>query len=386
MPRRSHRKSRNGCFECKRRHIRCDEQRPECSHCSRAERECSFPKPKYFLIASLPGQAESAPATEEIDDQSSATSEENESQILSHNSELTFSLIHMTFLHHAENYMGEYVGLQGQMKPMIDIAIDNASAAPYLLDQLLALSALHLSTTDTSRSSLYHYQATELQTRALGVFDLVKNGISSSNCLPPFVFASLLGIHVLKETFSHNKSDLDAFINSFINYSRLHRGVRAITDKFWAFIIQSDMKHLLYIGDLSEEIERQTPGTETNELCDLLKSLDSESASIQACQKALEKMQSMLDICKLHPTRIDVGAQAAMAWPLIVPTEYFDALYQHQPEALVIFAYYAAMLHRNRQFWVFGDTGVSIFDMVSNNLGNFWEKSLTWPAQVLKES
>lgn len=41
--RRSHRKSRNGCLECKRRHIRCDEARSGCTNCQIAERTCSYP-------------------------------------------------------------------------------------------------------------------------------------------------------------------------------------------------------------------------------------------------------------------------------------------------------------------------------------------------------
>lgn len=62
MIRRQHKKSRNGCSECKRRHIRvgrtssavtvprliflsgrqCDEQRPTCINCTKAERACSY--------------------------------------------------------------------------------------------------------------------------------------------------------------------------------------------------------------------------------------------------------------------------------------------------------------------------------------------------------
>lgn len=40
--RRPHRKSRNGCAECKKRHIRCDEHQPSCANCEAAERVCSF--------------------------------------------------------------------------------------------------------------------------------------------------------------------------------------------------------------------------------------------------------------------------------------------------------------------------------------------------------
>ncbi|KAH6972030.1 hypothetical protein BKA56DRAFT_593564, partial [Ilyonectria sp. MPI-CAGE-AT-0026] len=39
-PRRSHRKSRNGCRVCKSRHMKCDETRPACINCSVTGRHC----------------------------------------------------------------------------------------------------------------------------------------------------------------------------------------------------------------------------------------------------------------------------------------------------------------------------------------------------------
>ncbi|PGH12579.1 hypothetical protein AJ79_04200 [Helicocarpus griseus UAMH5409] len=41
-PRKSHRKSRLGCADCKRRRIKCDEGRPACFQCNRHSIECSF--------------------------------------------------------------------------------------------------------------------------------------------------------------------------------------------------------------------------------------------------------------------------------------------------------------------------------------------------------
>ncbi|KAK9455021.1 hypothetical protein V1511DRAFT_459241 [Dipodascopsis uninucleata] len=42
MPRRTHFKSRNGCIVCKRRKIKCDENRPQCRNCMRHNVQCSF--------------------------------------------------------------------------------------------------------------------------------------------------------------------------------------------------------------------------------------------------------------------------------------------------------------------------------------------------------
>jgi hypothetical protein len=35
-------RSRDGCLTCKRRKVKCDEQRPRCSHCERLNMECKW--------------------------------------------------------------------------------------------------------------------------------------------------------------------------------------------------------------------------------------------------------------------------------------------------------------------------------------------------------
>ncbi|KAJ4306039.1 hypothetical protein N0V88_000834 [Collariella sp. IMI 366227] len=43
MPRKGHTKSRRGCFNCKRRKVKCQETRPECFHCTRIGLVCEYP-------------------------------------------------------------------------------------------------------------------------------------------------------------------------------------------------------------------------------------------------------------------------------------------------------------------------------------------------------
>lgn len=42
LTRRRHKKSRRGCLTCKRRHIRCDENVPQCFNCTKGNRPCSY--------------------------------------------------------------------------------------------------------------------------------------------------------------------------------------------------------------------------------------------------------------------------------------------------------------------------------------------------------
>ncbi|EWZ86256.1 hypothetical protein AU210_013007 [Fusarium oxysporum f. sp. radicis-cucumerinum] len=55
--RRSHTKSRMGCLTCKRRHIRCDENYPQCQNCTKHKVKCSFydtPSQEELLLQPSP--------------------------------------------------------------------------------------------------------------------------------------------------------------------------------------------------------------------------------------------------------------------------------------------------------------------------------------------
>ncbi|KAK8051540.1 hypothetical protein PG993_002925 [Apiospora rasikravindrae] len=51
--RRSHHKSRNGCYSCKQKHVKCDEQGPPCTNCVLREAECIYPTPEELEEARL---------------------------------------------------------------------------------------------------------------------------------------------------------------------------------------------------------------------------------------------------------------------------------------------------------------------------------------------
>jgi hypothetical protein len=55
MPRKGHTKSRRGCYSCKRRKIKCNEIKPMCSNCIKAEISCEYPEvPQQHTYVSTP--------------------------------------------------------------------------------------------------------------------------------------------------------------------------------------------------------------------------------------------------------------------------------------------------------------------------------------------
>lgn len=286
----------------------------------------------------------------------------------------------MGFLHHAECNLADLLVLQGDVKPIITVAIDNSLTAPYLLDQLLALSALHRAMSDPSMASIYHRQATELQTRALSIFNDAKADISESNHITSFLFATFLGVHVLGDTLANHHHTLAAFVGAFVSYIRLHRGVRAVTNVYWTRILQSDLKPLLYIAQWAQKADQLEPGDDTLDVRIFLESVSSLSPeSLKPCLEALKWVQWVLDMAKQEPSRFDLAVHATMAWPLVIPDSYIEALYQHRLEALAVLGCYAAIIHRYRDFWIFGNSGSALIELIGCHIGPFWDEALAWP-------
>lgn len=75
-----------------------------------------------------------------------------------------------------------------------------------------------------------------------------------------------------------------------------------------------------------------------------------------------------------------------LAWPVLITAEYVQLLRDLQPQALIIFAHYAVLLHRARNLWIIGDGGQFLIRAISECLGSEWERWLKSPISALQEN
>lgn len=106
---------------------------------------------------------------------------------------------------------------------MVESALNSTRVAPCVLDQLLALSALYLSTTAQVSQDLCPRYATELQTRDLVQFFETRENISETNFIPAFLFTSFLRVHVLYNNSRDHLENLGELVSTFVEYIRVHR-------------------------------------------------------------------------------------------------------------------------------------------------------------------
>ena len=68
IPRKGHTKSRKGCFNCKRRKVKCQETLPECDHCRRIGLVCEYPDTNRKLAPEPAKALNSTPTSFSMED------------------------------------------------------------------------------------------------------------------------------------------------------------------------------------------------------------------------------------------------------------------------------------------------------------------------------
>ncbi|OIW22709.1 hypothetical protein CONLIGDRAFT_153222 [Coniochaeta ligniaria NRRL 30616] len=408
--RRSHRKSRAGCKECKKRHVKCDEHRPVCVNCFTAEQHCSYldepladgtaglrrlglhsesDTPTSSSISTASSPLCLAPAATGSPDNQAGNSSRIEPASDQQVSPV-FTLSHLALLHHIETVMTKLLPLfspgEADADACYEMLFTAALSAPYLMDELLALAALHLSTLqpDAAAKADRHHQAAELQARALTLFNAAGPEIRDQDCTAMFLFSSLLGLHLLFDAVASH-TDYADFLDRFVQYLGLHRNVRAFAHRGWHIIRHTELKPMF---DRIEEVaDRPRPppphmADDAASACDRLESLLASSAPSQPCAEAVQSLRWAMDRHAALPA--PYHTHVVLAWPVMISPEYVEALRQRRPEALVVLAHWGVLLHLDREFWMFAGAGRLLIQSISRHLGAYWDEWLAWPKGFLE--
>jgi hypothetical protein len=295
-------------------------------------------------------------------------------------------MVHLELLHHYAHRRDQFFDLDGEeRRALSEITMKHALAAPYLMNELLALSALNLSAVRPQQREFYHNQATELQTCALSLFNNLSHGHATENVIPTFLFSACLGAHTLFDALLFRPADFSVFIDRFVGCLRLHRGVHTIVKDSWSWLQHTEIRPILNVRNRYEtNIE---PGPECVTLIGLMESADLSQRSIDACKEALDVLQWMFDLARLRDTSGSGPSwrELILAWLIRISPEFADLLLLRKPEALAILAHYAVLLHWRRDLWLINDGGKFLIDSITRYLGSPWQSWLELPASVLAE-
>ncbi|KAI0967255.1 hypothetical protein F4678DRAFT_475457 [Xylaria arbuscula] len=376
MLRRSHKKTRKGskCEECRRRHIRCDQQRPSCINCQNSDRVCIYrytdqPRPvgASLSAADTSSNDNTPPQSGETSQESSSTHSPlgrslDESLVNIFHLELFNHFIQDTFL-----FIDRDTAFSAQLKK---ICISSAFSNLYLMHGILALSARHVGIrASPERSQYYLNQSTKLQTWAVTNFNPAPLKPDRDTCVALFLFSSLLCVHGLSD-LAHLTLDPEPFF------------IRTIVRDYWSQLRESELQDLLEWCDRSAQEKGR--GAECDDLRHLVaQSADLSPSSIEVCQLAIEQLQCVLDVCGLHQPMPVHCVYLTLAWPFFLHDKFVDLLVLRRPVALIILAYYGVTLDMCRDLWMVGQAGRQIVHAVHVYLGSKWASSLRLPCEAV---
>lgn len=267
----------------------------------------------------------------------------------------------------------------------VDMAIRHALQTPYLMDQLLALSAAHASTKHNAEDAkVYQRAATGLQTRGLSSYNAAGSNMSEENCLPALLYSIFLAQHVLFDTFSI-RADINTFMDSLAGSFKLCAGVRAVAGVHWPSIQRQSLDQLGF--DTAEEWNGDETGggnvPEVSRLHDLVEKAGFNAPSAHACTTAVNLLEKFIQPRDISETALYRRANNVLQWPVLLPHAFIDMILQRRPEALVILGYFAVLVHDAREYWAFGNAGEFMVNAISAHLGSYWDEWLAWPNRVV---
>ena len=387
--RRAHHKSRKGCLECKRRHIKCDERRPSCVNCDTSDRTCAYavqPAARDSPSDWSAGSPTPAAAPAQASDTTSVLAP-LESALLPALLQSTchqddgrlFTFQHLLLLHHVENGMVDWLWVREPMRNMARAYINGALTSPFVMDQLLAISAQHVCTIHPNLCDQYRGLAADLQRRALAGFKAATEDPSRQSLVSRFLFSSLMIIFAMADLVSSSFHDIDHMLSRFVELLHVTRGVRIVGDGAWLEVYESELGWIFSSFGNFEAYDDPLPAFLSG-AAHMLERPGLDTAAVQICSKAaraLGFLQKQLD----SPT--SWGVHGVMAWTNLVDAAYTQLLADRRPEALVILAHYASILHRHRQFWVFGALGENLIAGIARSISPEWLSYIAKPLEVL---
>ncbi|ORY05578.1 hypothetical protein BCR34DRAFT_543868 [Clohesyomyces aquaticus] len=378
--RRTHKKSRGGCLECKRRHVKCDENRPTCLLCVRSERSCSFasaPTPKRHPTspASIAYQNNGTPNAA-----SSSSRSPGCSGFQSLPLDEPINLSHMELLIHLSIDKGMF-NLSDDVDDHhggITFALHKGLEFPYLMHQMLAYSARHLAFLHPEPLAPYLGLAIALQTRAISLFNAASTQVDESNCVAVLLFSTALGHHLLADTLAkRTPGGLEAFITHYIQCMETQRGIYTIARSAWPLLLETELETVLRASvGFTSQIPKGNHCRQLRELIEESQGLT--DADKEACGVAIHYLQIGFDAIlaeKEHSYR----HQMIFSWSMLAPPEFVALLAAKRPEALIVLAYYALMLYHGRSMWQVGDAGTFLMNIIVEYLGPEWGRWLQNP-------
>ena len=360
----------------------CDEKRPSCANCTITDRTCAYPE--QANPSAGPGTPDTPPPAH-LTIPTLLPAFAASVQPLADDAEPLVNASHIELILNFSLAIPVPDMSPEICEPGTKIALDAALGTPYFLHEILAFSARHLAAKRPQEAAEYLARSVRLQNMAIAQFNAAKAEVDEATCVPMLLFSSLLGRHLLIDTLAA-RVDLPSFLDRYVQYVGIHRGLRAVASASWPLLVRSELRELLSWG--SGVVNTPPRGEQCDQLKQLIAASDLGPVEADACHKAVYYLQAGFDeledaVVAGPGAAAVVRCQMPFMWSILVPREFTEMVGARRVEAMAIFAYYAVLLHHRRGMWHIGDAGLYLFELVVGFLGPDWAAWMAWPRTLL---
>ncbi|WEW61465.1 hypothetical protein PRK78_006955 [Emydomyces testavorans] len=384
-PRRPHKKSRNGCDQCKKRRVKCDENGPPCAQCTRRELDCS-----YSHCNQLQNPATSSPAGP-VQHQCYELS--RPSNPLSPISVGAFprktALRDLELMHKFSTDTYKSLCIEDSEQHAWQIVLPRkALGYDFLMNGILALASLHIATSLPPPAALsYIDTALEYYNMAITPFRQALDNITPVNCEPVLahsVITTALGIALPQMTADRDQGS--SIIENIIFVFELLQGVGNIfkISRSWLhegtiFASKSDF----WARPAAERVDDDT------ELA--LKRLatlndDTLDTANPTQHRINQDAITLLHRCFRRFALIST-IDSVLAWLAMVDKGFVVAVQRQDPLSVLILMHWAVLLHEldGRRWWA-RNSGKSLIIELSTAFqprSVQWDEALRWPQRQI---
>ncbi|KAI1736630.1 hypothetical protein F4680DRAFT_252659 [Xylaria scruposa] len=437
--RRSHTKSRLGCKECKRRKVKCDEQRPSCFNCTRHGMVCSFtPTNNLPAVSSTPSccihglpcpsQSSSNWLEKTVTSDTARTPSSSDTDFRDHETvlgqddtncyqhtslpipistatDITFNdslrqpwIRDLELLHHYCTVTSPTFAHQESVRHVWRSVLPREGYMhEFVMHGILSLAAVHKAYLLPSKRQTYLACANHHYAIGHREFRAILTSVTDENWKPVYCFALIVIAYVFCLTAGDQDQSITTCIRNISEVFAVTRGIKAALLPYMNRLCQTDLAPLVqsvWMVPVDPPPDRM-PSLEYSPLPnDIFHALSHlrisfrNDADLQN-RADYDEAISNLDISAIHAAQAGVNIEvgAVMTWAFLLPESVAADIKRLEPHALVVLSYWAVLLSAlDGDFWFLRGRGRELLKEIEHYLQEQlrFREYIKWPkANVL---
>lgn len=300
-------------------------------------------------------------------------------------------------MHHYGLHTAPTLAYQAELQPLWQYQIpEEAIQYPFLMQGLLAISALHLTHLRPDEYGDWLPLSFKYQSMALASFRATLPNLNERNCHALFAASALISatsLSLVGQSSNHTTpgSEAPILLKDLISPFILIRGNARLTGMSMKWIRKGRYARFL-LGHHVTNItgyEDSLSSSASQHFTDMLTMLQTMSLSTPEHTVFQETIRSLKMIymeitCAQRDPEVNKHPGILLKWPMIVSQDFISHLQEFHPAALIIFAHFA-VLATTFQDWYLKGWPERVVLAISKALPLGWKKWMYWPEKQLKD-